>query len=237
MNMGPVQHFRSDWLDGPRQCRVESTAPGATTGVVVLDADLYVERVGWPQVIENLRAARSLQLTFAYVSVADAAARHREFTCRDEYVLFLADELRPWAEAQTGACDRWFVMGLSLSGLAAAYSAWRRPDVFAGALCQSPSAWWRDEWLAAAVATGPAIQGRYWLSAGTSELQTDVRHPPTGLYQRTSQRESVGRLADRLRAAGAAVQLNEFDGGHDPACWAAELPAALDWLLARPAID
>ena len=34
------------------------------------------------------------------------------------------------------------IAGLSLSGLAAAYTATRHPAVFRAAICQSPSFWW-----------------------------------------------------------------------------------------------
>jgi enterochelin esterase-like enzyme len=31
--------------------------------------------------------------------------------------------------------------------------------------------------------------------------------------------------------AGHLVNFREYDGGHDPDCWAVDLPEALAWLL------
>jgi enterochelin esterase-like enzyme len=97
-------------------------------------------------------------------------------------------------------------------------------------LCQSPSAWWNDEWLAGSVTTGGLVQ-RFWLSVGTRELQKGICHPPSGMWQNVAQLDSVRRLSAALEAAGHEVKLTEFAGGHDPACWAAGLPAALRWLM------
>jgi enterochelin esterase-like enzyme len=68
---------------------------------------------------------------------------------------------------------------------------------------------------------------------GTKEVQENLSHPPTPLYQRTSQLDSVRRLAAGMSRAGHEMHLNEFEGGHDPARWAAEIPEAIGWLLAE----
>ncbi len=71
------------------------------------------------------------------------------------------------------------------------------------------------------------------MSVGTQEVQTNVSHPPTPLVQKASQLDSVRRLSSALRANGHDIHSNEYNGGHDCACWAAELPQALAWLT-RP---
>ncbi len=166
-----------------------------------------------------------------YVPAGDGAARHRDFTCRGEYTAFLADELLPRVRESYPRVGECRLLGLSLSGLAAAFALWQRPDVFAGAICQSPSAWWNDEWLTAAMKECPPRLGRCWISVGDEELQQGVHHPPTGLYQGTSQRESVARLAARMQTLGLIVRQHVYPGGHDPSCWARELPEALTWLM------
>ncbi len=98
-------------------------------------------------------------------------------------------------------------------------------------LAQSPSAWWQDEWLATSLDALPCSRGRFWLSVGSREMEEHASHPPTPLIQRTSQLASVRRLAKRLTEAGHDLHLHEYDGGHDPQCWGAELPRALEWLL------
>ena len=58
--------------------------------------------------------------------------------------------------------------------------------------------------------------------------QENISHPPSGLFQRSSQLDSVRRLARKLYGCGAKCNSTEFSGGHDPACWAKELPNRLD---------
>ncbi|WP_417389345.1 hypothetical protein [Gimesia sp.] len=55
--------------------------------------------------------------------------------------------------------------------------------------------------------------------------------PPSGLFQKTNQLDSVCRLEQKLTAVGQYVHYAGFEGSHDPACWAEELPPALVWLL------
>ncbi len=79
----------------------------------------------------------------------------------------------------------------------------------------------------------PSLPQRMWLSVGTKELQTNVSHPPTPLVQRTSQLDSVRRLDTALTAVGHDIHLHEYHGGHESACWAAELVDALRWFMRR----
>ncbi len=48
-----------------------------------------------------------------------------------------------------------------------------------------------------------------------------------------SQLESMRRLRSAFTATGHDIHLHEYHGGHDPACWADELPEVLAWLLRR----
>jgi enterochelin esterase family protein len=199
---------------------------------VILDGELYRDRVQVVPIIRDLAEANRLPpLTCVYVAAESAAARHAELTCSGPFTRFLVDELIPWTEGQLGTHSCYWLCGLSLSGLAAAYAAIQHPEIFRGAVCQSPSAWWHDEWLATNLPVVLPSASRYWISVGNQEIDEDVSHPPTGLLQRTSQLASCNKLALSLAEHGATVRYSGFAGGHDPACWAKELPAALDWLL------
>ena len=213
---------RKIWLQPPITGR-------ATRCCLFLDAELYIERVQAPAIAENLQRDGRLPPTLCcYLSSVDAAARHRDFTCNEDYSSFLVNDVIPWIERDQGHFEH-YLGGLSLSGLAAAFTVLRYPNVFAGALCQSPSAWWNEEWLTSSI--DGSSRGKYWISVGDQEVASDVRHPPTDLFQGTSQLDSVRRLVARLRTTQAIVRSHEYSGGHDPACWAAELPDALTWLL------
>jgi enterochelin esterase family protein len=212
-----------------------SRAIPATVCLIFLDAELYLERVGGAAILNQAQEdARLPRLDTVFLSSRNAAARHADFTCNAEFSRALATELPRWIERTTRtAYERYLLCGLSLSGLCAAYTAVEFPEIFAGALCQSPSAWWNDEWLAASLAGRRSEAGRFWVSVGDAELETDVTHPPTGLRQKTSQVASVRRLASALQNAGHIIHFSEYQGGHDPKCWAEELAAALEWLT-RP---
>ncbi len=191
-----------------------------------------MDRVKAPGIVHDLQTTRRLPPIHAvYLSYLDTAARHIDFTCNDTYSSFLATDLCRWIELTMGTYKKIFLCGLSLSGLAAAFTLLRHSTVFSGALCQSPSAWWSDEWLVKSLMVNGAPGSRFWISVGDREVQEGVTHPPTGLFQKTSQIGSVRRLAEKLSGCNAPVRYNEFPGGHDPACWAAELPQALPWLI------
>lgn len=115
--------------------------------------------------------------------------------------------------------------GQSLGGLTAAYAVLARPDLFGLALCQSGSFWWptnRD--------TGQALE---WLTQVTSRFSRAERrfHLIVG-DQEWTLTGPTERFARALTDSGIAVETEQFAGGHDDLCWLAQLPGALDRLLA-----
>lgn len=200
--------------------------------LVWLDGELYADRVQAPDAIAEVRSTGSLHpFTNIYLPNVNGSGRHPNYTCNDAFAEFLAEEVPPWIEKEIGNFERLFLCGLSLSGLQAIHTALRHRGVFAGVLAQSPSAWWEDERLLSTLEPADGDPTRFWLSVGTRETREDLTHPPTPLHQKSSQLDSVRRLAGGLKKAGYLLHLHEFDGGHDPAAWKEELPAALSWLL------
>jgi len=95
--------------------------------------------------------------------------------------------------------------------------------VFDATIALSGSFWWPNtgdpatrEWLTARVTDQPHAPGRVHLEVG---LQEWVLLEPTR------------RMATALAERGAAVQVREFDGGHDPACWRGGLADGVVWTL------
>jgi enterochelin esterase family protein len=209
----------SDWLSVPRKVWICPAAPSKDC-FVFLDGELYTDRVKAPEIVRSA--------TCIYLPNVSAASRHADYTCNENFASFIA-EVPHWIEQHVASFHRYFLCGLSLSGLQAVFAALRHPGIYAGVVSQSPSAWWNDEWLRTVLPRDN--RGRFWLSVGTQELQENVTHPPTGLIQKANQLDSVRRLAKDMVDAGQLVHFREYDGGHDPACWAVELPEALAWLL------
>ena len=233
MNLPEPSVITSPLLAARHKAWVDHAVSGSTSDCLLfLDAEIYIERVKAPEIVRGLQKTGGIPpITSVYLSYLDTAARHANFTCNETYSRFVATDLCNWIQQAVCTYKRIFLCGLSLSALCAAFTALRRPDVFSGVLSQSPSAWWNDEWLAASLTGASARPAPIWLSVGDQEVQENISHPPTGLFQNTSQLDSVRRLAETLTACGGDVRYNEFHGGHDPRCWADELPQALAWLI------
>ena len=201
---------------------------------VFLDAEYYLHHLKAPEIIEGLRRQDVLPpVACVFVSHLNAEARHHDYTCNDQYSSFIATDLTQWAKERVSGIDlsESLIAGLSLSGLASAYLAFSYPRLFSRALCQSGSFWWNREWLVKNKGLRLDPRSRFWISVGDRETEADVSHPPTGLYQETSQLAASARMSKRLREAGIAVSDNPFSGGHEIEPWRKELPSALTWLM------
>ena len=211
-----------------------SDGEGAKPLLVFLDGELYRDRVDAVQVLDALETQDLIPPVISvFVSHVNAAARHDDYVCDAAYARFLADELVPEvADRHTVDASRIALIGLSLSGLAAAYTA-LTARCFRAAICQSPSFWWQREHFAASLSPAVAKSPVLWVSVGDAETSFGVEHPPTGLFQGTSQIDSCHRGVDALRSAGYTTEYHVFSGGHDPACWREDLRRALPWAMSR----
>lgn len=224
-----LRNERTIWIREPREA---STARHLT---IILDAELYRDRVGAVGVIDELQARGSIADSwFVFVSHASTAARWIECPCHPPFARFVNDELLPWLEAlhpAITACTERVLAGLSYTGLAAAYVALHPSGRFTKVISQSGSFWWNDCWLIAHVRP-PADLPRvaFHLDVGRRETAEMVRHKDDVL-QVVSQLDANRRMRDALRARGCVVRYLEFDGGHDFAAWEKTLPGALQWAL------
>lgn len=219
VTIGSSSYARTAWI-----------APGPATAhslCLVLDGEHYLGGMDALPVLDSL-APR----TFLFLSHGGAAARHVDYVGNAEFARFVGEDVVPWARARVPALagGDHLICGVSLSGLAAAHVAVSYPEIFSRALCQSGSFWFAPDRFAALVRARPPASSRFWLSVGDLETDTDVTHPPTGLFQTISQIEGVERACGVLREAGAEVRLERFHGGHSFPPWRAELAAALQWL-------
>ncbi|WP_395293634.1 enterochelin esterase [Kitasatospora hibisci] len=199
--------------------------------LVLLDGEMWGEVLAVGDTLDNLAADGVIPPTAALLVHTMGPVRPEDLSCNPDFVDLLADRLLPWAAAEHGttlAPDRTVVAGQSAGGLTAAFAAFRRPDRFGNALCQSGSFWWPDgtefdagsEWLTRQFAAEQLREARFWIEVGLQEwmLLAQNRH-----------------LRDVLVARGYDVAYREFNGGHDYACWRGGLADGLVHLLGSPA--
>lgn len=218
---------RTVWIRPPRN------AARARHLTVFLDAEMYREKVGAPAIVDAIAAEPDrADSWFVYVSSVDPDTRWKECPCHPPFAAFLADEFLPWLfRLEDGSAETSVrtLVGLSYTGLAAAYVAKERPGLFQRVVAQSGSFWWSNGWLIDQYAAEPLrTPAEFYLEVGTRETQTDLQHHPE-VFQATSQLEAVRAFRDVLENHGYAVTHVETDGAHDTAAWARGLPDALRW--------
>jgi enterochelin esterase-like enzyme len=209
--------------------------------VILFDRGAYLAEVPTPTILDNLLAAARLPAPVAVlVGNPDQATRNRELPCHAPFVRFLTEELLPWVRGRYRVTDdpaRTVVGGSSFGGLAVAFAALERPDVFGNVLSQSGSYFWKPEadaeweWLPRRYAERERLPVRFYLDVGL--LEDDYAGParPPG---HPGQLGANRHLRTLLRAKGYPVHYAEFCGGHDYLCWRGTLADGLLALLGRP---
>jgi enterochelin esterase family protein len=220
---------RTVWVRPPR------TGEKPVYLTIFLDAELYRDRVGAVATIEALQAASAIAPTwFVFVSSATEEARWRECPCYPPFARFIADELLPWLEATYPAvkrCRERVLVGLSYTGLAAAFVALEAVGKFGKVIAQSGSFWSDDCRLVEQYRKrGIRLPTSFYLDVGSKETDVDVQHKED-VRQVVSQIDAVRRFRDVLVKQRHDVKYLEFEGGHDCAAWQKTLPDALRWAL------
>lgn len=214
--------FRSAILGNERRVWVY-TPPGYRTDgapypLVVLTDGWFYHHVA-PTILDNLQAEGRIPSLVAVLIDNTRADRPRELMCSPSFTDFLTQELHPWVSEQahvTADPAQTMIAGVSLGGLCATYTAWRRPDRFGLALSQTGSYWWapegesEPEWLARQVAASELRAVRLYLDVGRLEHIHDepFNGDPTQL--------TVNRhMRTVLQAKGYPVHYAEYTSGHE----------------------
>ncbi|HXI19558.1 MAG TPA: alpha/beta hydrolase-fold protein, partial [Gemmatimonadales bacterium] len=153
------------------------------------------------------------------------------------YAAFVGNELVPWTRRHYRVSPlpgRAVITGSSAGGLAAAYIALERPDLFGNVLSQS-GAFWRGnegsndppwEYIAVRAAALPHRQIRFLLDVGALETRGAMQGRAPSILAANR------RLRDTLEARGYRVTYTEVPGGeHSPASWRLRLPMDLVTLM------
>jgi enterochelin esterase family protein len=234
--MKETQHsLKSVHLANERLVWVREPEHRATNVTVFLDAELYRDCVGATSIIDDLDSDGNIDRSlFVFVSMECAASRWVECPCYPPFAQFIEEELFPWLEGvypnALEAKER-VIVGLSYTGLAAAYVSMVNPSRFTKVIAQSGSFWSNDCWIIEyfdKLDTKPKTE--FYLDVGLRETQDNVLHKED-VFQAVSQIEGVTRFRDALLRHGYQPRYVEFDGGHDFTAWSLTLPDALRWAL------
>ncbi|AFR07202.1 enterochelin esterase [Nocardiopsis alba] len=217
---------RDVWIHRPAREPVD----GTWTVAILLDGRTWHDLPLAP-LLDGLIADGTLPpMLTVMVDSLDQATRTRELACHDLFVDFLDTELLPWLGELHPVTDdpgRTLIAGQSLGGLTALYAALRRPGRFGRVLSQSGSYWWPNpavtggetERTVRLVREADALPERVHLSAGLHEWAL------LGANGRVH--EALLERGRELGLPGDFAGFTEYNGGHDKACWRADLPHGL----------
>jgi len=235
-----LRRRRQLWIYTPADYERECAGEDGCAIVVAFDGDVYTNAIPLPAILDSLRTAGAIAPTVA-VMIANASGSERiaDLGNRAEFARFLTDELIQWMRGRyrvTHSGRRTIITGSSAGGLAAAYAAFKRPDVFGNVLSQS-GAFWRGnegsngapfEWLTTQYEQSPNEGIRFFIDVGSAESTGAMGGTAPSIL------EANRRLRDVLKARGYAVDYFEIPGGkHDPSSWKLRLPIGLA-VLDRP---
>ena len=171
--------------------------------VVVLDGETWLDHHGLHHALDAAHRDGAVPPHVAvFVASGSVADRWADVGTREGVTSFVATSLLPWLHARedvSRAPERTVVAGQSLGGQSALWAAALHPDRVGVAIAQSASLWKEDPAPVLA-----ACDGRILLEVGRQEWSLLPLHR---------------RLADDLGGTTARIDLVEFDGGHDYACW------------------
>jgi enterochelin esterase-like enzyme len=228
---------RRIWVYTPAGYDPQRAAPYPL--LVAFDGDEYRDTMPLPAVLDSLHATGEVP-AFVAVLVDDStgSVRLADLANAPRMVTFLARRLLPWVRQGwhvTRDPHRTIITGSSAGGLAAAFVAFERPDLFGNVWSQS-GAFWRGadasngppwEWLTGQVMASPARDVRFMLDVGEQE-----DHPTLG-GSGPNFLEATRRFRDALMARQYRVTYSEVpSGNHAPQWWRFRLAAGIAALSA-----
>jgi enterochelin esterase family protein len=202
--------------------------------LVAFDGGLYLSDIPLPTMLDTLLTAKRIAPTVAvFVDNASSTARLADLANHERFVKFIGDELVPWAREHFRVSHdphRATLTGSSAGGLASAFIALRRPDLFGNVVSQS-GAFWRGaegsdgapfEWLTAQFAAAPKQDIRFVMEVGSTESHGAMSGTAPSIL------DANRHLRDVLQQRGYPVLYAEVEGGvHAAQTWAPRLPGAL----------
>jgi enterochelin esterase-like enzyme len=181
--------------------------------LVVLDGQDYLRRARLARMVDNLIAAGRIRPLALAMVANDGQVRYVEYACNDSTVSFLRSRVVPLARAQLNLVDldtqpgAYGLLGASMGGLCALYTALRAPSMFGHAISQSGAfalgALGSDPIVFDLVRHLPNAPVKIWMDVGSYEQLLPANQ----------------RMQALLRQHGYDVTYREYHGGHNYSVW------------------
>jgi enterochelin esterase family protein len=207
--------------------------------IVAFDGREYLDTMPLPQVLDSLLASgRAPAFVALLVDDSSSSVRLAELANQERFTGVVSDQLLSWLRRGfnvTRDPHRTILTGSSAGGLAAAFIAFQRPELFGNVLAQS-GAFWRGaagrngppyEWLASQYAGAPKKDITFVLDVGAEEDHRTLGGGGPNFL------DASRRFRDVLRRKGYPVTYTELPGGvHAPITWRPRLGPGIAALTA-----
>jgi len=179
--------------------------------LLLFDGWEYTHWIPTPTILNNLIFESAIRPIVAVM--IESTDRGRELTGSSQFVTFLSEELVPFLRknyAATSDPTRTVGGGASLGGLAAAYAALRKPQVFGNVLSQSGSYWWgsapdqKPEEIVREFQSSSRVPVRFYVEVGLLEDYQGSDKP--------TQLKANRDFRDALTQKGYNLKYDEFNG-------------------------
>ena len=195
--------------------------------LVALDGQAYLRRAKLPTLLDNLFAQNKIPpLAVALLEssrLAKGSARMSEYACNELTLIFLLKFVVPFAQAHLNLVDwkkqqgAYGILGASIGGLMALFTALRAPEIFGKALSQAGAfELWDYSPSPFTLLTQTKTKPRVWLDVGQMDWLL----------------ESNRRMRRALRRNKFDVKYREYYAYHNWHAWRDALPSALTWAFA-----
>lgn len=188
--------------------------------VIVLDGRDYLTRGRITNIVDSLIDAGRIQ-PLALALIPSTKARFVEYACNDNTTSFINQQVIPLAQTHLNLVDidknpgAFCILGASMGGMMALYSAMRFPAVYGKVISQAGAfhMFEEDYSIFEMVEHYPIPPIKVWMGIGRYDF----------LYQ-TNQ-----RMRNLLNSKGYNLVYQEVNGGHNFTTWRNDLPQALEY--------
>lgn len=191
--------------------------------LVVLDGQDYLKHSHLAVMVDNLIAQNRIQPVSMALVKNRSRARVVEYACSEATLAFLAEQVLSLAKENLNLVDinrhpgSYGILGASMGGLMALFSALRLPSIFGRVLSQSGSFdfFGKESLVFDLIRLSPTLPIRLWMDVGTMEdlLATNRR------------------MRDLLLSKGYPVDYTEYNGGHNYNAWQNDIWRGLEALF------